>query len=277
MRKALILIMLLLLIIGLIPAALAQDDEEDCAEEEALKLGAHFWATDLNGVTLTAVAVGLEDFNPVITVLDADEEIVACNDDSGAADEIAFNLEGAGEAPASDSSAQVELEVEVDERFDFEIIVTSADGTYGEFVLMMYGTSIFPANDDDTFRVVASEEMIANEAPLNVYAVNLGLPRNNLSATVTLKSEEEEFEKTCLDSSSEDFCEGEEEDLSTSSVTLDGSDGPITLSWIDSYIRHDLTETDPTQYDIVIESSGGTYGPYYVIVHTGVGNPAEAE
>lgn len=275
MRKALILLMLLVLIIGLIPAAMAQDAEEECPEEEALALGAHFWATDLNTVTLTATAVGIDEFDPVVTVLDSEGEVKACNDNNEAVADLALDLEGMDEVVASDKSASVDVKVENDERLDLEVVVTSVDGTYGEFVLLINGTSVYPGSDTDLFKIVTSEEQIANEAPLDVYLANLNPADNGLDVEFELTSGEE-FKKACISSSSELYCEGVEEDLSSSTVTLK-AEKPLSLSGNDAYVLFDLTETSPAEYELEVGSGGGTFGPYYVIIHTGVGNPAEAE
>lgn len=283
MRKVLLTTALLLLVISVVPlsGAFAKPTAQfaGCADEEGLQYGARFWATQLNGVTINVTAVGVDGFDPAITVLDPEGNIVICNDDGRDVEFMAFTLPSLDEgqvAGPSEKSATASFAVASDERKDFEIIVTSADGKPGEFVLLIDGPSVFPASDEDQYRIVTNEFMNANEVPLGVYAANLRLPENPLHPSIHLAIGDT-FELDCAASSSRQLCGGDTVDLTGYTVQLEElaeGEEPITLTGNDVYTFFELGGTEGVEMEFEISSAAASStGPYALFIHTGVGNP----
>ena len=106
--------------------ALASPDEQfaGCADEADLATGLVFIAREINGVTLTVSAVGINGFDPQITAIDPEDgSVLTCNDNASSVEELAFNLPTAT-ASASALSSEVQVTVAADERRDVEFVVT---------------------------------------------------------------------------------------------------------------------------------------------------------
>jgi hypothetical protein len=280
MKKVLITTALLLLVISVLPFsgvfASPAAQFAGCADEEGLATGVHFKATQLNGVTINVTAVGVDDFDPAITILDEEGNIVICNDTGRDVEGVAFTLPSLDEeqtAGPSESSATASFQVPSDERLTYEIIVSSADGNPGEFVVMFDGASVFPASDEDVYTVTTNEGMSDNAAPLGVYVANLRLPENPLAPRVRVTFGEN-FELTCSASSSRSLCGGDTVDLTGYTVTLLPDEEPIELIGNDVYTYFELGG-DPGEFTVEVSSAASqSTGPYALIIHSGVGIPA---
>lgn len=280
MRKQLILTSLFLvlaILVAMLPTVSARPEAQfaGCDFEDKLDAGTFLYARGLLDVNLEVVVLGVGDFDPAVAIRNAaDGEILVCNDDGRDTDVVSVDLPSVTTEP-SEKNAKASLRVPNDERLDLEIIVTSADGLPGEFVVMISGTSVFPATDKDIYGLKTSEAMVEAEVPMGIYVANLGLPRNPLNPEVTFKFGET-FEETCSASSSASLCAGDSEDLTGYSVTLE-EDTPIELIGNDVMLYYQAGG-EPSEFVIEVNSANGaSTGPYYLIVHTGLGEAPAAE
>jgi hypothetical protein len=160
-----------------------------------------------------------------------------------------------------------------DERVNLQIIVTSNDGVAGEFVALVSGPSVFPATDEDSFSIVTPQD--GPEVPLGVYVVNLGLPTNPLNPRVGI-SFGETFTQECASSSSSTLCEGDSVDLTGSTVTLE-EETPIELTGNDVMLLLGIGG-DSGRFEIEVASAAdSSTGPYYLMIHSGVGGEEPME
>jgi hypothetical protein len=279
MRKAIILAGVVIMLLGAMPlsGALASPDAQfaGCADEEDLATGLVFIAREINGVTLTVSAVGIDGFDPQITALDAETgDVLTCNNDAGTVEELTFNLPTAIAGP-SDTSAEVQVTVAAVERRDIEFIITGNDGSSGEFVLMLNGPEVFGSGDIDFYGVRTSEGQAESEVPLAIYVANLGRPELAYDPYVVFRFGED-FEQDCGKSSSPSLCQGDHEDLTGYTITLD-AERIRELNGDDVMLSFQLGG-EAAEFDIDVGSyQQRTFGPYWLLIHSGVGELAAAE
>lgn len=276
MQRQFILITVLLLLVGLVPAAAARPSAQfaGCEIEDKLDSGAFFYARQLNGVDLTVTVLGVDGFDPAVALRNAETgDILVCNDDGRDIEAVAVDLPSVTTEP-SEKNAQASVRVPSNERWDVEIIVTSADEVLGEFVVLISGASVFPASDQDLYGMATSQSMVDAEVPMGIYVANLGLPRNPLNPEVTFKYGED-FSETCKASSSSRLCGSNSQNLTGSTVTLK-ADTPITLTGNDVMLYYQAGG-EPSEFDIEVNSADfSSTGPYYLIIHTALGEPEAA-
>jgi len=282
MRKLLLLVALLVVLVSIAPLASAKPAAQfaGCADEEARANGFTLRAVGLNGVQMNIVVVGVDDFDPAVTIMTEEGEVVNCSNDSGDAEEVSFTLPSLDEeqvAGPSELSASSGFTVDSDERKSYDIIVTGNEGSMGEFVLLLYGASVFPAGDYDNYQIITSQAMNDAEVPIAIYVANLDLPENPLNPEVRV-AVGEDFKQECRASSSDSLCDGDSEDLTGYTVTLEADEDPITLTGNDVVLAFAAGGDEPVTLDIEARSSGGqSTGPYGLIIHSGVGEAPEAE
>ncbi|HLA43497.1 MAG TPA: hypothetical protein VJZ27_08690 [Aggregatilineales bacterium] len=68
--------MSLILLLAIVPFAAVNAAPSDqfagCADEQGMEFGARFTARRLNGLTMEVTVIGIEDFDPEVTILDAE-------------------------------------------------------------------------------------------------------------------------------------------------------------------------------------------------------------
>lgn len=275
MKRIIFALMLVLLVSAGAVHAAPTAQFKGCADEQGMQFGARFIAHSLNGFNMVITAVGVDGYDPQITVLDASGTIVTCNEDSDEAAQVAVNLPSVTAEP-SPTSARADVRVPGDQgRLDYTIIISSQTGTYGEFVMFYQGAEIRPASEVDEFTVVTNEGQVANEAPLGLYAVNLRRPEKAVYPTITF-AYGDNFSQTCSKSSAAILCDGEFEDLTGYSVTLE-DETPIPLNGDDAMLYYDLGG-EAAEFSLTVASyQAASYGPYTLIIHSGTGYPKAAE
>ena len=279
MRKSILLAGFILLLLSAIPlsGALAGPDAQfsGCADEEDLATGLVFVAREINGVTLTVSAVGVDGFDPQLTALDAETgDVLTCNDNANAVEQLAFNLPTATAGP-SELSSEVQVTVAADERRDIEFVVTGKDGMSGEFVLILNGPEVFGSTDIDLFGVRTSEGQAESEVPLAIYVANLGRPELAYDPYVMFRFGED-FEQDCGKSSAASLCQGDHEDLTGYTVTID-AERVREMNGDDVMLSFQLGG-EAAEFDIEVGSyQQATFGPYWLMIHSGVGELAAAE
>lgn len=283
MRKIFTGVLLTLLFLSVVPLVGANPAAQfsGCADEVDEEVGVRVTALGMNGVDFEVIVVGLDDFDPEITILNADGEVVTCNNDARDGAEVEVNLPSITAGP-SETTAIATTRVGGDERLDLEVIISSANDTSGEFIALISGPSIAVEADNDNFQINTNEAMVEAGVPLGVYAVNLGLPRNPLNPSITF-SFGEDFEQSCSASSSSQLCEGDSEDLG--GTDSDGNpffvqfeaDTPIELTGNDVMLYFEAGG-EPATFDVEIGSSANSStGPFYFLLHSGVSYPETEE
>lgn len=279
MRKTLIGVALLVAALLVFPifstSAAPAAQFSGCADEVDEVNGARYQLTSLNGLTVSLIAIGVEDFDPTITVLDAEGNIVTCDDDSDDAAFGAVELPGVTAGP-SETAAKVEFDVPGDQgRLDYEVIIGSSDGTSGEFVLLYWGPEVFGADNEDVINIVSNETQTAAEVPLGLYVSKRGSGEIAFDPSITF-SFGESFSATCGKSSAESLCDGEHEDLTEYTITW-GEERVQELNGNDVMLAFELGG-DPGEYTLSVGSyEDNSFGPYIVAIHSGVAYPEATE
>lgn len=275
MRK--IIPLCLILLISLVPFigvnAAPQDQFAGCADEAGMEYGARFTARRLNGLTLEITVIGVEDFDPEITILDPDGNIVTCNDNAGDVAEWSVDLPTVTAGP-SENSASASARIPGDEgRLDYQIIVSSSDGLPGEFVMLYSGAEVFGADNIDEVTVHSNQGQADAEVPLVVYVANLDRANTQLDPALTF-SFGEDFEASCYKSSSSSLCDGDHEDLAGYSVSF-SEDDVAELTGNDVMLAFAMGGSAADFTVNVGSYNAATFGPYTLIIHSGVGYPSE--
>jgi hypothetical protein len=278
MRKTLVLAILSLLIVGLVPAVHAAPSAQfaGCADEDGMTSGAHYKLIGLNGLSVTLTAIGADGFDPAITVIDAEGNIVTCNDNSRDTDE-AFATLPTIEATASENTASVKFNVPGDQgRLDYDVYVTSPEGVNGEFLLIYSGAEVFGSDDVDRFQIITNAGQNELEVPIGVYVANLKRPDLAINPQVNLTLGET-FEQECRASSSRSLCDGDSEDLTGFIVKLDNDTDETELFGDDVMLFISAGGVETAEFGVAVSSvNAASFGAYHLMIHSGTGYP-EAE
>lgn len=279
MRKITSVVVLIVLVASALPfmsvAASPAAQFAGCADEVGEEFGARYVLTSLNGLTFRVTAVGLGEFDPQITVIDQEGAVIACNDDSDDAALYAAVLPSV-EVVASEGSSQVSVTVPGDQgRFDYEIIISSADGTAGEFLMFYEGAEVFGSDNIDEFKVFTNQGQVDAEVPLVVYAANLKRPELAIDPEITF-AYGEDLVQTCSKSSADSLCNGEHEDLTGFTVTTDDIE-LYELNGDDVMLAYQAGG-DPSEFLVSVGSyQAASFGAYALMIHSGVGAAVSAE
>lgn len=283
MRKGIILIGALLVAMLVLPFAAVQAEPAaqfaGCADEVDEEFGARFIFRSLNGFQMNLVAIGVDDFDPTITVRDEEGTIVTCDNNSTDASLLGVELPSvvAGATEESgpvEGAASVSVNVPGDQgRLDYEVIVGSADGASGEFVLLFWGAEVFPATEFDRVSIFSNEGQTDAEVPLVIYVSKRGGGEIAFDPSITF-SFGETFEATCGKSSARSLCSGDSQNLADYTITW-REDRVQELNGNDVMLAFNMGG-DPGEYLLEIGSYlGNSFGPYILAIHNGVSYPAD--
>ncbi len=278
MRRILIVAIVALLTLGALPLlsvnASPAPQFAGCADEVDMEHGARFVMRNLNGMTMRVTAIGIDDFDPNITVLDAQGEVVTCNANSEEAAQVAVNLPTVTTEVPNEGAARASVNVPGDEgRLDYEVIVSGEDYSSGEFVLMYSGAEVFGADNVDQVSLFPSQSMADAEVPLNMYVLNLSGGESQYDPALTF-SFGENFEQYCGKSSAESLCDGEHEDLTGYSVILD-EDTERELNGNDVMLGFAVGGEAGEFLARIGSYNANTFGPYTLVVHSGLAYPED--
>jgi len=273
MRQVSLFIGLLGIIALSLVAAPTQAQFAGCITEADEPYAMSFIVEDIYDSLLTVTVFGVDGFDPQIELRRTDtNELLDCNNNTRQTQVMGFELPTA-QGGYSVNSAQTTIRFYADENpddepTDFEIIISSADGTSGEFVLLYQGAAIWDATDIDQFTITATEAQVEANAPLFLYVSNLDRETINLDPQLTFPLGTD-FSVTCQYSSVTDLC-------GPNTVPLDGFN--LTLDLMETYemtgydamlnIPLDIPNT-PFTFDVrSIESL--TWGDYVLVVHSAI-------
>lgn len=139
-----------------------------CDTGEVANGGVQFSFINVNpGFSYTATALGIDGFDPVVTV-ETRPGIGTCNDDNTGVAGSRVDVPGYGNVFSNTTSAQVRFTSPGSDD-PVNITVGSFTGQSGRFVLIIEGFAISPATELDGFSVRVPQA--AQEEPLGVYMV----------------------------------------------------------------------------------------------------------
>ena len=283
---------LLLAVIALGVTLTAQERGPDgvtvtCADETRIDNGVAFVLFDLQpDFTYTATVLGLEGFDPVLALIDEnDDDPPQCNDDARAARDFEADLPSTGTVEGSSRTAQLRFTVDEAMR-DISLVVGGFNGQAGDFVLLVEGLAATD-NDDpgDVFAVELSPEMIANNQTITTYMIGVS---SSLDPAF-YQADDDDLEPleledgpvACDDAGNDLRCYGEHDSLAGSSVSrtfgrtarADRFDAMLEL-------EAGLFEDPIDTLTFVLGRASRSGGEYILAVHTATGEadtPATVE
>lgn len=231
------------------------------------------------GFTYTATVIGLNGFDPVLAVLDANGRGL-CEDDVAAAMTYGVLLPTTGEAVANSTSTQIDFRQTSGQNMaDVSLVVGGYDNAAGEFVLILEGMAATREDGKgDPFSVVLTPGLVNSGVPLSIYllARNTGydsllyLADTNLDPFVTSTGET----VLCDDAGDANSCWGESYSLSSYGVVM-SSTRAVPGGQYDSMLIVPLEGITPdmnnlTWFTFVMTSyQRSSFGEYILAFHAG--------
>ncbi len=128
------------------------------------------------GYTYKATAIGINGFDPVLAVLNSQTGEGLCSDDEPNALNYEVDLPTTGYVPGNTTTAQLNFHHNDRSGFeDISLVVGGYDNETGEFVLVLEGMGVTPADGaGDPFSVYLTPGMVASQVPLTVYMITRG-------------------------------------------------------------------------------------------------------
>lgn len=233
-----------------------------------------------SGFTYTATAVGLNGFDPVLAVLDANGNGLCSDDDANAAS-YAANLPTTGSVNGSNLSSQVRFDQNSAETFaDVSLVVGGFGNQTGEFLLILEGMAVTSGDQaGDPFLVQVTQEMLNSGVPLTVYMLTRGQSGVDpyiylLDANGNPLQDDSGADVYCDDAGNPNLCYGDSVALDNSTVTI--NTGTLPGWTLDSMLSLPLSaftfEADAVNYlNYLMTSFGSSEGQYLLVFHMGIG------
>jgi hypothetical protein len=281
MKKAIALIIVLSLLMSLGVVATAQDDLEWGTSVECDGGGAFDDGIELTlvqqrpGNQYMVTAVGIDGFDPVLAVALADElDAALCSDDAEEASEYQADLPTTGEVDASNLSAQLAFDLTSDNDFeDVTIVVSSADGQDGEFLLIVEG--MYAAGEEDgagdPFSLYVSPALVESEVVPTAYMISVTEDMDSLIYFIDEEYnalEDEDGNIIGCDDAGSDTCWGDSEDLLGSSISR--SEEESLGAWeLDAMLSVEIDEEWVGSYLNYAMAAHESEGDYVAVFHLG--------
>ncbi|GAB4340923.1 MAG: hypothetical protein Kow00117_21140 [Phototrophicales bacterium] len=127
-----------------------------------------------SGFSYTATAIGLNDFDPILAVVDENGQGL-CSDDTTDAARFSVDLPTTGRVAPSLRTAQIEFSNNSGSDFaDITLVVGSVNNQPGEFVLVLDGMALTAGdNAGDPFTVQITPDMVASGIPVTTYMISV--------------------------------------------------------------------------------------------------------
>ncbi|RMG76524.1 MAG: hypothetical protein D6711_03725 [Chloroflexi bacterium] len=177
-----------------------------------------------SGFSYTATAIGLNDFDPILAVVDENGQGL-CSDDTTEAARFSVNLPTTGRVTPSLRTAQIEFSNNSGMDFaDITLVVGSVGNQPGEFVLVLDGMALtVDDNAGDPFTVQITPDMIASGIPVTTYMISVVQGFDPLIALIdqdyNLLVDNDGNPITCDDAGNVSNCWGDSASLANSSVS----------------------------------------------------------
>jgi hypothetical protein len=229
------------------------------------------------GFTYTATAIGLNGFDPVLAVLDAQGRGL-CNDDDANAAAYSADLPSTGRVPPSQFASQINFSQTSGQNMaDVSLVVGGLGNTSGEFLLILEGMGVTNADGaGDPFSIRLTPGVIASGVPVTVYMISV---TNQLDSYMFLADENLNVirddagnDVRCDDGGNASLCWGTSQDLTGRFVSR------VTGQQLGGF-GYDSMLALPTEgatpdlfYNLVMTSfNHETFGDYLVAFHIGIG------
>lgn len=254
----------------------------ECEDGSGFDNGVEIVLYDLpTDVTYTVTAIGLNGFDPVLAVLEAQSGEGFCSDDADDAADYEADLPSTGQVDASNLSAQIIFTPPKSrDPITASLVVGGYNNQSGEFLLIVEGLSIDGDEPNgDVFQVNATQSMVDSGTPLTLYMIAM---TDDLD-TYLLETDDSGNplednngnEISCDDSSNDDLCLNGGVDLSDSSVSV--TNGNLAGWQYDTMLGVPLEgaelNSDPSlNYLTFIANTSPeneTTGEYVLVVHVG--------
>lgn len=162
-----------------------------------------------------------------------------------------------------------------------QLLTGLIDDTIGSYLLTIEGASIDFDGTPDVVSVHVTESMVASESAVTVYMISNTLDLDPQLALVSAEGDvltDASGEPiVCVNTSSDDTCWGEYQDMATAEVTL-RNDETIRGISRDVMLRIPLTpDLVGTTLNFMSGRVGETFGDYTLIVHIPIGMPTDEQ
>jgi hypothetical protein len=265
------------------PVVQAQDLGEftvNCDNGTSFTNGIEFRVNQMrSGFDYTATVIGIGGFDPVLAVLGESGDGL-CSDDENGARRYEALLPTTGLVPSSSLSSQITFNHSDSSGFqDISLVVGGYGDQVGEFVLILEGMGITPAdNAGDSFSVRITPAMIASGVPLSAYAITRGQSRvdpilSRIDADFNVIEDSRGDAIQCDDAGNPGLCYGSTEPLDEYGVTI--ATGTLPGWEYDSYLSLDISDVtlndDPdfNFFNFLVSSYGSSQGQYLLVFHVG--------
>jgi hypothetical protein len=260
----------MLAVTAVAPAMAQGDVGVTCTNGSHIANGVEVVVNMRPGYTYTATAVGLNGFDPVLAVLDANGNGL-CDDDVAAASGYSANLPTTGYVAPSSLSSQVSFSPDVFGFSDISLIVGGYDGSQGQFLLVLEGMAV-TSNDGvgvgagDPFAVRITPNMINSGVPVTAYMISRD---TNLDPYMTIVDASNNPLLVCDDAGS-GSCDGQSSMLGSSYISQ--RNGTLLAGYdLDAMLSVPLTgiSSDGSQYlnYLMTSYNQNTYGQYVIAFH----------
>ncbi len=276
MFRLLYLLSVAVLMVSVMPISAQNTVEITCPDGTSIHNSVKISINMRRGFTYTATALGIDDFDPAIAILNEDK-IIGCNDDSRDAARYEANLPTTGELSGSTTSAQIPFSHDGDRFATLSIVVGDVNGANGEFLLILEGMAVTEADGKgDPFAVQLTPNIIAAGVPLTVYMMAL---RNDLDPLVQLVDQNGEV--IVLDDGTRVECDdaGDESICFDNATSLDRSFiGRTPGGERDAMLSLPIQELNPeTAPDLSLaylmtSFERSSSGDYLIAFHIGIGS-----
>jgi hypothetical protein len=271
MKKAVSLMMVFALLLGLVVVAAAQDDLEwgtsvECDGGGEIEDGISLVIVQQrSGNQYTVTAVGIDDFDPVLAVsLEDDLDDALCSDDERDASYYQADLPTTGEIEGGRNTSQIVFNLNSNNDFEnVAIVVGSADGEDGEFLLIIEGMYAAGESDGagDPFSLYVSPALVESEVVPTAYMVSITEGLDSLIYFIDEDYdalEDEDGNIIGCDDAGSNTCWGDSDDLSDSFVSRTDNRSlagweydamlsiPIDEDWAGSYLNYAMAGNNST-------------------------------
>jgi len=226
--------------------------------------------------TYTATVVGIDGFDPVMIIGNPDDPSNnICNDDADDAGKYQVDLPSTGLVAASSRSSQLFFTHTNANMTDISIVIGDYNGNAGEFVLVLEGMAVTPADGvGDPFTVMANSSVVGATAPLSVYMVGLESQLDPMfhlyDGDNQVWADTDGVAINCDDAGNSSICWGESVDLSGSQIRR-GSSGTVTADASDAMLALPIQSIAPQPMTFVMSSyDGSSTGLYAIVFHMGL-------
>ncbi|MFZ4827781.1 MAG: hypothetical protein ACOYLB_10530 [Phototrophicaceae bacterium] len=229
-----------------------------------------------SGYNYTATVQGVNGFDPVLAVLDANGEGL-CTDDELSVSNYTLDLPTSGFVSNSNLNSQVVFANTSASAFsDISLVVGGRDDQNGEFVLILEGMTYSSADGaGDTFSTQITQGMALSGVPVSAYVISVTNAYDPylslIDADYNIMTDDQGYYVVCDDSGNPDLCWGESYDLSTSYVTR-SQERPLGGGVYDAMLTLPIDESQVGgYYNYLVNAAQNTYGDYLMVFHMATG------